>query len=36
MNRLTVFLVIVLVTVLTRFLPFWIFGENRKTPPVIA
>ena len=36
MNRLAVFLVIVLVTVLTRFLPFWIFGENRKTPPVIA
>ena len=36
MNRLAVFLVIVLVTVLTRFLPFWIFGENRTTPPVIA
>ena len=36
MNRLAVFLVIVLVTMLTRFLPFWIFGENRKTPPVIA
>ena len=36
MNRLAVFLVIVLVTMLTRFLPFWIVGENRKTPPVIA
>lgn len=33
MNRLAVFLVIVLATMLTRFLPFWIFGENRKTPP---
>ena len=24
------------ITVLLRFLPFWIFGENRKTPPLIA
>ena len=23
-------------TMLTRFLPFLIFGENRKTPPLIA
>ena len=26
----------VLVTMLTRFLPFLIFGENRKTPPIIT
>ena len=25
-----------LVTILLRFLPFWIFGENRQTPPIIA
>ena len=24
------------VTILLRFLPFWIFGENRSTPPLIA
>ncbi len=35
-NRYAVFLVIVLVTMLTRFLPFFIFGENRKTPAVIT
>ena len=28
--------VIALVTALLRFLPFWIFGENRKTPPLIS
>ena len=28
--------VIALVTAALRFLPFWIFGENRKTPPLIA
>lgn len=28
--------VIALVTALLRFLPFWIFGENRKTPPLIT
>ncbi|MBR3949185.1 MAG: branched-chain amino acid transporter permease [Oscillospiraceae bacterium] len=28
--------VIALVTALLRFLPFWIFGENRKTPPLVA
>lgn len=28
--------VIALVTIGLRFLPFLIFGENRKTPPVIA
>ena len=36
MNRIAIFGVIVLVTMLTRFLPFWIFGENRQTPPVVA
>ena len=28
--------VVALVTILLRFLPFWIFGENRATPPLIA
>ncbi|MBQ7000959.1 MAG: branched-chain amino acid transporter permease [Oscillospiraceae bacterium] len=28
--------VMTLVTAALRFLPFWIFGENRKTPPLIA
>ena len=28
--------VVALVTILLRFLPFWIFGENRSTPPLIA
>jgi len=28
--------VIALVTAALRFLPFWIFRENRKTPPLIA
>ena len=28
--------VIALVTALLRFLPFWIFGENRETPPLIT
>lgn len=36
MNRFAIFAVIVLVTAATRFAPFLIFGENRKTPPVIA
>ena len=26
----------VLVTALTRFLPFWVFGEKRKTPEIIT
>lgn len=28
--------VVALVTIGLRFLPFWIFGENRTTPPLIA
>ncbi len=24
------------ITILLRFLPFWIFGENRKTPKIIT
>ena len=28
--------VIALVTAALRFLPFWIFNENRKTPPMIT
>ena len=35
-RRYAVFAVIVLVTMLTRFLPFLIFGENRKTPAVVT
>lgn len=35
-NRYAVFAVIVLVTMLTRFLPFLIFGESRKTPAVVT
>ncbi len=35
-NRYAVFAVVVLVTMLTRFLPFLIFGENRKTPAVVT
>ena len=27
---------VALVTIALRFLPFWIFGENRATPPLIA
>ncbi len=29
-------IVIALVTMITRFLPFLIFGENRNTPPLIT
>ena len=39
MNNLHSALIIVvtaLVTMVLRFLPFLIFGENRKTPPIIA
>lgn len=39
MNNLhsaAVIAVIALVTALLRFLPFWIFGENRETPPLVA
>lgn len=27
---------IAIVTIALRFLPFWIFGENRTTPPLVA
>ena len=27
---------VTLVTIALRFLPFWIFGENRTTPPLVA
>ena len=27
--------IVALVTIALRFLPFWIFGENRTTPPLI-
>ncbi|MBR1972727.1 MAG: branched-chain amino acid transporter permease [Oscillospiraceae bacterium] len=39
MNNLhsaAVIAIIALVTALLRFLPFWIFGENRETPPLVA
>lgn len=35
MHDILLIIVAVLVTMATRFLPFLIFGENRKTPPVI-
>ena len=35
MHDVLLIVVAVLVTMATRFLPFLIFGENRKTPPVI-
>ena len=28
--------VVALVTIALRFLPFWVFGENRTTPPLIT
>ena len=36
LHSAAVITVIALVTAGLRFLPFWIFGENRKTPPLIA
>lgn len=36
LHSAAVIAVIALVTAALRFLPFWIFGENRKTPPLIA
>ena len=35
MHDVLLILVAVLVTAATRFLPFLIFGEKRKTPPII-
>jgi branched-subunit amino acid transport protein AzlD len=35
MHDILLIVVAVLVTMATRFLPFLIFGENRKTPPII-
>ena len=35
MHDILLIVVAVLVTMSTRFLPFLIFGENRKTPPII-
>lgn len=35
MHDILLVAVAVLVTMATRFLPFLIFGENRKTPPII-
>ena len=36
LHSAAVITVIALVTAGLRFLPFWIFGEKRKTPPLIA
>ena len=36
LHSAAVIAVIALVTAGLRFLPFWIFGEKRKTPPLIA
>ncbi len=35
-NIALMIIVIAVVTALLRFLPFWIFGENRQTPPIIT
>ena len=35
MHDIILIAVMTLVTMATRFLPFLIFGENRKTPPII-
>lgn len=35
MHDILLILVAVLVTMATRFLPFLIFGEKRKTPPIV-
>ncbi len=35
-NAILLIIVIAVVTALLRFLPFWIFGEHRQTPPLIA
>lgn len=36
MYNIWMIVVMTLVTMATRFLPFLIFGENRKTPPLIT
>ena len=36
LHSAAVITIIALVTAGLRFLPFWIFGEKRKTPPLIA
>ncbi len=35
-NSMLMIAVIAAVTILLRFLPFWIFGEHRKTPKIIT
>ena len=35
-NDVLLIAIVALVTIALRFLPFLIFGENRKTPPLIA
>lgn len=36
MHDILLVAVVMLVTMLTRFLPFLIFGENRATPPIVV
>ena len=35
-NSVLIIATISIVTILLRFLPFWVFGENHKTPEIIA
>ncbi len=35
-DTVSIITVVALVTAALRFLPFWVFGENRKTPPLIT
>ena len=36
LHEIAMVAIVAAVTILLRFLPFWIFGENRSTPPLIA
>ncbi len=35
-DAVSIITVVALITAALRFLPFWVFGENRKTPPLIT
>ena len=35
-NSVLIIATMSIVTILLRFLPFWVFGENHKTPEIIA
>ena len=36
LHEIAMVAIVAAVTILLRFLPFWIFGENRTTPPLIT